>query len=224
MTGSLVSIEEVRRLFAACGIAAAFLLSGCAGGSSAPAAATSAPAVQATSAPALTPTPAPSTLEPSTAAPSASTSPAATTARCKDKAGDAEVGDFQQVDLKRSGDELVATFAMTATPPKSGTFSALVNVSDEPGNLSRQLGVKWQDGELVGYFIFDSGTAEQTNLDGEPTIDGKSVAMSFPWSSVEDLGDVWNWYALTTVDGEDVDTCPEPGESVLDLKRSKFPS
>lgn len=208
------------RRLATSGIAFGFLLSGCGGNSASPTpGVTSAPA---TASPTPTAT-AKSSLSTSPES-SPSVSPAAASARCKDRAGDADEGDFDRVDLKRSGDQLVATFTLTAAPPDSGTFSTLLNVSNEEGSLSRQLGVKWSDGELIGYFVFDSVEAQQTNLDGDPTVNGKSVVAGFPWEAVSDLGDVWKWQAVTTVDGEDADTCPEPGKDVLDLKRADFPS
>jgi hypothetical protein len=78
--------------------------------------------------------------------------------------------------------------------PETGTFSALLNVTNADRSASRQLGAKWHDGELICYFIFDSAQApQQQNLDGLPIVDGKVVTAAFPWTAVSDLGAVWNW-------------------------------
>jgi hypothetical protein len=125
--------------------------------------------------------------------------------------------------LEHQGDALKVTFKLADSFPETGTFSALLNVTNTDGSVSRQLGAKWLDGELIGYFVFDSAKAQQQNLDGQPVVDGKVVTAAFPWGAVSDLGAVWNWSATTTVAGEDADHCPEPGADVLNPKKARFP-
>jgi hypothetical protein len=126
--------------------------------------------------------------------------------------------------LERQGDALKVTFRLAGTLPETGTFSALLSVTNTDGSASRQLGAKWLDGELIGYFVFDSAEAQQQNLDGQPIVEGKVVTAAFPWDAVSDLGAVWNWSATTSVEGEDADYCPEPGAEVLNPKKARFPS
>jgi hypothetical protein len=148
------------------------------------------------------------------------------TASCKDSPADAEIdaGEVRRVVLKHQGDSLKVTFKLTDSFPDAGTFSTLLNVTNADGSASRQLGAKWLDGELIGYFVFDSAEAQQQNLDGQPVVNGKVVTAAFPWDAVSDLGAVWNWSATTTVEGEDADYCSEPGTEVLNPKKARFPS
>ena len=45
-----------------------------------------------------------------------------------------------------------------------------------------------------------------------------------PWDAVSDLGAVWNWDAGTSVEGDDVDECPESGPDWRNPKMEQFPS
>lgn len=126
--------------------------------------------------------------------------------------------------LNHQGDSLNVTFKLADSLPRTGTFSTLVAVSNADGSISRQLGAKWLDGELIGYFVYDLASAQQQNLDGEPIVEGKVVRAAYPWEAVSDLGAVWNWSAVTTVEGKDADYCPELGDDVLNPKKARFPS
>ena len=77
----------------------------------------------------------------------------------------------------------------------------------------------------VGWHTLKSlNQPQEQNLDGQPVVDGKVVTVAFPWDAVSDLGAVWNWSATTTVEGEDVDYCAEPGAEVLNPKMARFPT
>ena len=159
----------------------ALALSACSGGESAnPSASTSASVIQV----AVTP----STQSPGT---SGAPSPASgNTATCKDSPSDAQIdaGELRQVDLQHQGDELKATFKLAHSIPQTGTFGTYLGVSNADGSKARQLGVKWLDGKLMSYFVFDVGKGPQQNLEGEPVVDNKTVIALFPWDAVSDLG------------------------------------
>ena len=81
------------------------------------------------------------------------------TATCKDSPSDAQIdaGELRQVDLQHQGDELKATFKLAHSIPQTGTFGTYLGVSNADGSKARQLGVKWLDGKLMSYFVFDVG-------------------------------------------------------------------
>lgn len=85
-----------------------------------------------------------------------------------------------------------------------------VTAFDEAGEVGVQLGMKFQNGEQIGYFVFDFVTYEQTNLDGSPEVAGKTVRGTFPADALGDLADagVASWSAAFNVNGNDVGTCP----------------
>ena len=105
-----------------------------------------------------------------------------------------------------------------------GTATALVTVSDAAGDKIRQLGVQWSDGQLIGHFVYDLESATQTNLEDQPTVDGETISARYPWNAVADLGDSWKWQAVTTLNGNDVDSCPNIGRDSMNPKKARFPS
>lgn len=145
-------------------------------------------------------------------------------ARCRDGKGDGKPMDLTMVALSQTGDSLSARFVMAAVPPRSGTVLWAIAASSEDGDKARQLGVKFLDGQQVAHFVFDSGSAQQENLSGRVSLQGATLTAEFPLSAVEDLGEPWNWQATVNVEGDDVDTCPEPGDDVLNPRKLKFPS
>jgi len=195
----------------------ALALSACSGGESAnPSASTSASVIQVA-------------VRSSTQSPGTSGAPSpasGNTATCKDSPSDAQIdaGELRQVDLQHQGDELKATFKLAHSIPQTGTFGTYLGVSNADGSKARQLGVKWLDGKLMSYFVFDVGKGPQQNLEGEPVVDNKTVIALFPWDAVSDLGAVWNWDASTSVEGDDADYCPEPGTDWRNPKMERFPS
>ncbi len=87
-------------------------------------------------------------------------------------------------------------------------YSALVY--DEGGETGGQLGMKFLDGEQIGYYVFGSEAAEQANLDGEVDVSGNRVTGSFPVDDLGPLGQtgVGMWSASLSINGEDVGMCP----------------
>jgi hypothetical protein len=144
-------------------------------------------------------------------------------ASCTDAAGDGGPADLTTVELVEGGEGLRATFTLAA-PLNTTTGTALLSlmVSSQDGGTARQLGAKWIDGESV-VFVFDSGTAQNEYVKVPPIVDGGTVNVTFPRSAIEGLGDNWGWAATTSVDGADVDHCPEPTDDVLHPALLTFP-
>jgi hypothetical protein len=114
-----------------------------------------------------------------------------------------------KVTLEDTGDDLVATFDGQPVTDR-GTVLYSVTAWDEAGEVGVQLGMKYLDGEQIGYFVFDYVTSEQTNLDGSPEVNGKAVRGTFPDDALGDLADAGaaSWSAAFNVNGNDVGTCP----------------
>lgn len=167
------------------------------------------------------------TSVPSTAEPSGSTqAPAggARAANCADSEGDGGPADITKVNLVEDSAGLRAIFSLSAPLNTStGTAQLSLLVSSQDGSTARQLGAKWTDG-MVQVFVFDSGSAQNEYLDVPPTVGGSTVTLVFPRRAFEDLGPTWRWGATTSVDGTDVDDCPEPGGDVLNPRQQTFPS
>jgi hypothetical protein len=113
------------------------------------------------------------------------------------------------VTLAETGEKLVLTF-MGASISKVGTTGYFATVFDEPGDNGAQLGITFRDGAPESYFVFDSGAAHQTNLEGEAEVQGDMVVGTFPKAS-ENLGDfdVAQWNAALTRNGNDIAGCPD---------------
>jgi hypothetical protein len=144
-------------------------------------------------------------------------------ASCIDAAGDGGPADLTSVELVEGGEGLRASFTLAA-PLNTSTGTALLSLmaSSQDGETGRQLGAKWIDGQPE-VFVFDSGTAQNEYVDVPPVVDGSTVNVTFPRSAIEGLGDTWRWGATSSVDGTDVDDCPEPGDGVLNPERQPFP-
>ena len=144
-------------------------------------------------------------------------------ASCADTTGDGGPADITKVELAEDGASLRAAFTLAAPLNTStGTAQLSLLVSSQDGNTAKQLGAKWIGG-TVRVFVFDSGTAHNEYVDLPPTVRRSTVTMVFPSSATEDLGPTWRWGATTSVDGTDVDTCPEPGDDVLNPHQQTFP-
>ena len=163
--------------------------------------------------------------EPTNAAPTAepteeSSEPVSDT--CKDTKGDGRPVDLKSIKVTRDEVGLTVVVKVIGPLPRTDTAMVGINVSSGDGEMSRQLAVKWVDGNAPGPFIFDMGSAEQENLPASAfKVDGRTIAIDFPAESVSDLGEGWEWSAFSNAAGDDVDACP--GE-VLSFKKRTFPS
>jgi hypothetical protein len=150
--------------------------------------------------------------------------PISLSATCTDKAGDGkEDNDLTGVTLKRDGDKLAVTVNTTHPIPTSGSALFAVSAWSEDGETGYQLGVKYVDGQQIAHFVFNPTTASQANLNGDVNTTGNTTTATFPLSELDSLGESFRWSAVYTIEGNDVDTCPEPGEDTLNPKRQVFP-
>lgn len=136
-----------------------------------------------------------------------------TTSTCPDPIGDAEAMDLTDVALSLDGEYLTAVFTLTTPIPGSDTAMVGLSVStkakDDANYLSRQLGVKTLDGSVIGFFVADLSTGQQTNLDQtDLTVAENVITAKFPASAVRELGAGWEFYAFATAAGVDTDACP----------------
>jgi hypothetical protein len=141
-----------------------------------------------------------------------------------DKAGDGKgTNDLTGVTLKRDGDKLAVTFKTAQPTPSSGTALYAVDAWSGDGNTGYQLGVKYLGGKQIAHFVFNHGKATQANLTGDVNTKGNTTTATFPLSELDSLGESFKWSATYNIDGDDVDTCPEPGNDTLNPKREVFP-
>jgi len=119
------------------------------------------------------------------------------------------------VTVEDDGDNLTATFTGTPIAP-TDTTGLYVSVYDSSGNNGGQMGAKFLDGEQIAYFVFDSGAANQVNLDGEADVSGSTVVLTFPKDAgMLDGLDLAKWNAAYTLAGNDVGNCPSGGAATL---------
>lgn len=112
-----------------------------------------------------------------------------------------------QVTLTDDGQKLTLEFVGQPVPP-DGEAGYFAMVYDEAGETGAQLGMTFNDGEPEGYLVFDTGAAQQTNLEGVPDVNGDSVTGTFPLSAgpLRDF-EVAQWNATFTRNLVDVGTC-----------------
>ena len=95
--------------------------------------------------------------------------------------------------------------------PSSGSALYSAIVFDKTGEYGVQLGMKYLNGEQIGYFIFSFDTNEQTNLGGTATVDGDVVSGRFPTDELGQLAEAGgpaSWSAAFNLQGNDVGECP----------------
>ena len=136
-----------------------------------------------------------------------------------DKKGDTAAGDITKVGLDRTANELRVTFTLVKPLPEAGSSGVFLNLSNPDGSVAMQTGVKWLDGAQIAYFVFDLGSAIQQNLSGEALVKGETIVATFPVDSLSPLGNLWEVQAVSSIDGKDADTAPEPGDDVLNPNR-----
>jgi len=132
---------------------------------------------------------------------------------CTDPAGDGGTNDLTAVALTPDGQYLTVTFDLAQPVPTTDVAMVGLNVmtqtSDDPGYEMHQLGVKWNAGQMIGFFDFNFDTSKQENFGySGVTVSGNQVTAKWPASITEGLGDNWRWFAFVTHEGTDTDACP----------------
>lgn len=111
---------------------------------------------------------------------------------------------FEHVTLFRGVGSVLARFQFTADTHPSGSFLFGLWGRSADGEVVRQFGVKFLDGERVAYFVFDHNAVRQDNETTVPTENQREVLV--PWSSdpFDELGPDPQITAYLTIEGIDV--------------------
>jgi hypothetical protein len=126
---------------------------------------------------------------------------------CKDRLNEGGAIDLAGAQVQRNGGLLNVTWNLTDSPPEAGTALYSVTIVPDDGTGTRQYGVKYEGGRQVAYFVFDSATGKQQNVKDDAYLyDGDLQAANFPLNG---LTDSFRYSVTATVDGEDVERCPD---------------
>ena len=130
---------------------------------------------------------------------------------CKDAAGDSTSKnvDLDQVRLLSDGSLMCVVFTAAANVPTTGTVLYSVTAWSAEGKTGYQIGSKFQNGREIANFVYNLTTNKQENISNGAVAADKTVSTRYPLSKVAGLGDTFGWSASVTVDGEDVDRCPD---------------
>ena len=131
---------------------------------------------------------------------------------CEEVAGDGGSNDLAAIALSLDANYLTATFDL-AQPVQTDDamlgLNVLTQTDDDPGYEMHQLGVKWLDGQIIGFFDFSFKSATQENFDyAGVVVEGQRVTVTWPASIIDGLGGDWRWFAFATHKGSDTDACP----------------
>lgn len=138
---------------------------------------------------------------------------------CADDPGDSTstVVDLEEVRLLSDGKLMFLTFITAADVPTTGTVLYSATAWSEDGNTGYQMGAKFQDGQEIANFVYDAAGGGQVNITNGAVAADKQVSMRYPLAELEGLGESFTWSGTATVEGTDVDRCPD-GE-----KKAVFP-
>lgn len=136
---------------------------------------------------------------------------------CEDARGDGET-DLHSARLLSDGTLMFLTYELEDDVPSSGTVLYSVTAWNDAGDAGYQIGTKFQNGQEIANFVYDMTASEQENItNGAVHADGQ-VSTRYPLDSLSGLGDSFTWSATVTVDGKDVDRCPDGQE------KTQFPN
>lgn len=132
---------------------------------------------------------------------------------CDDVTGDSSGNvDLEQVRLISDGTLMFLTFDAVNDVPATGTILYSATVWSEDGENGYQMGVKFEDGQEIANFVYNLTDFSQKNISNSAvTADGR-VSVRYPLSELDGLGETFRWSATVTMDGTDVDRCPDGEE------------
>ena len=111
------------------------------------------------------------------------------------------------VAVEIEGSDVIARWTWKGTPPRTGTFGLFLTLDGPFDGDLHQLGYKSQDGQQIGFFDFDMGTAQQANLQGGPgRLGATGVDLRFTGSAAP-YSAGFTAKGAVSVDGNDVMTC-----------------
>jgi hypothetical protein len=120
---------------------------------------------------------------------------------CIDPPDDGDGGELLSARLAIDEDVLTVTY-QTAVPLTGPSFSYYINIFSN----GYQIGLRSIDDEVI-QFVFDFNENEQENLTGEYALNGNVASMFVPLSAVPNLDESFEYTAVITIDGQDVDEC-----------------
>ena len=144
-------------------------------------------------------------------------------ATCKDPAGDAEINDIQSISLMRHGDDLMVTWTVKSRVNLGGeSVGFLLNLSSKNGRHDGQASVRFTNGKQSSFSTSSSTEATSKELDRQAEVAGRSVVASFPMADLAEFGLPFRYSAATTLDGEDLDACPDSDKKTGDISYDLF--
>lgn len=157
-------------------------------------------------------TPADSQTRPASASASPTPSARAKIAEsvCKDAGGDSssQAADLDQVRLLSDGKLMFVEFTTLDEVAVTGTVLYSVTAWSPDGKTGYQIGAQFQNGREVSNFVYNLTTSKQENITNGAVAADKEVSTRYPLAKLSGLGDTFAWSGTFTVDGKDVDRCP----------------
>lgn len=84
---------------------------------------------------------------------------------------------------------MLVKYALSGPIPPADTFLVGVHGTSRNGEVIRQFGIKFLDGESIAYFVFDHNAGKQENFDYiQATEDGHQILTPYPAGPFAELG------------------------------------
>ena len=149
----------------------------------------------------------------------------ATGPSCQDDTGDAGPGlDLSAVRLVRVGDRVRVIVEQNTFPPQQNSVVWTVGFINADASHSVALTTTQVEGtDLTHAIAVDDERADPQ--DDPVRITANAMTTTFPVGPIDDLGPGTRWYAVLSVDGDDVDFCPGGAqiEDYLDITPLALP-
>jgi hypothetical protein len=107
--------------------------------------------------------------------------------------------------LSRRGSDVVATWTVNGDLPSTGTCQLSAKLVGGPNGPIHSFAVKFLDGRLIAFYVFDHVAAQQHNLSGTPQRVAAKWTAVFPVGEL-DVADSGRWSAVLTIGPTDVST------------------
>ena len=131
------------------------------------------------------------------------------TSACVDPVGDvAESVDLSNVTLRRSGDQLIATFTATHALPEKGTALWSVTANGRHFDPLIQLAAKAVDGKQAALYDLSESDLKKEDLPGTIALQGTTMTAQFPMRLLAGLSAGATWHAVLSMNGSEADVCP----------------
>ena len=129
----------------------------------------------------------------------------------------------RRTSLAGTGGDLEITWSTTGPVPADGTVRFAVEATDFDEQERRNLVVEYSEGAQAALYV-EGGDSGRTDLEGMAERDATSVRAVFPGEEIEPLGSSFWWRSTSSVGGEVVDVCPDPGEDPANPELATFPN